>query len=40
MVDVWTAFMKKVGWKEGEPLVGSLEQSRSIAFDSLFSDGM
>lgn len=40
VVDVWTAFLKKVGWKEGEPLVGSLEESRSAAFDNLFSDGM
>ena len=36
---IWTAFLKKAGWTEGEPLIGSLEEPRSAIFDSFFSDG-
>jgi hypothetical protein len=39
VVDIWTAFLKKAGWTEGEPLIGSLEEPRSAIFDSFFSDG-
>lgn len=39
VVDIWTAFLKRAGWAEGEPLVGSFARPRSEMFDSFFSDG-
>lgn len=37
--DIWSAFMAKVGWKEGQPLVGSRALPNSEVFCSLFTDG-
>jgi hypothetical protein len=39
VVDIWSAFLKKAGWVEGETLVGSLERPESEIFTGLFSDG-
>jgi lysophospholipase L1-like esterase len=39
VVDIWTAFLKKAGWVEGETLVGSLERPESEIFTGLLSDG-
>ncbi|RAH70583.1 SGNH/GDSL hydrolase family protein [Aspergillus aculeatinus CBS 121060] len=40
VVDVWTAFMTAVGWKEGQPLVGSRELPNDEKFARLFTDGL
>lgn len=39
VLDAWTAFMKKAGWKEGDPLVGSQSVPRSPVFEMLMYDG-
>jgi lysophospholipase L1-like esterase len=39
VVDLWSAFMKPTGWKEGEPLIGSYEVPNNETFASLFTDG-
>lgn len=39
VLDVWSIFMAKAGWKEGEALVGSKKVARSEVFDKLLSDG-
>lgn len=39
VVDTWSAFMASVGWKEGQPLLGSRDAPNSEAFGSLFTDG-
>lgn len=40
IVDVWTAFMKTAGWKDGEPLIGSRDVPNNGKFGSLFTDGL
>ncbi|KAB8079064.1 SGNH hydrolase-type esterase domain-containing protein [Aspergillus leporis] len=40
VVDVWSAFMAAVGWKEGEPLPGSRDLPNSDQFQRLFTDGL
>ncbi|KAL4958511.1 SGNH hydrolase-type esterase domain-containing protein [Aspergillus filifer] len=40
VVDLWTAFMNAVGWKEGEPLIGSREAPNDERFAKLFTDGL
>jgi hypothetical protein len=40
VVDVWSAFMKIAGWKEGQPLVGSHEVPENKVLASMLSDGM
>ncbi|KAL4764856.1 SGNH/GDSL hydrolase family protein [Aspergillus foveolatus] len=40
VVDLWTAFMAAVGWKEGDPLIGSREAPNNEKFASLFTDGL
>lgn len=37
--DIWSAFMARVGWKEGQPLVGSRDLPNNDQFCSLFTDG-
>lgn len=37
--DIWSAFMAKVGWDEGKPLVGSRNLPNNEEFCSLFTDG-
>ncbi|KAJ5903350.1 GDSL Lipase/Acylhydrolase family protein, partial [Penicillium tannophilum] len=40
VVDTWSAFMASIGWKEGQPLLGSRDAPNSEAFGSLFTDGL
>jgi len=40
VVDVWSAFMKEAGWKQGEPLIGSKAVPQSDVFLSLMYDGL
>ncbi|KAK2811100.1 hypothetical protein FQN50_002436 [Emmonsiellopsis sp. PD_5] len=40
VVDIWTAFMTAVGWKEGEPLAGSKEAPPNEKLEALLSDGL
>ncbi|EHA25238.1 hypothetical protein CBS147343_6215 [Aspergillus niger] len=40
VADVWSAFMSTVGWKEGQPLVGSRDLPEDGKFASLFTDGL
>lgn len=39
VLDVWSIFMAKTGWKAGEPLVGSKEVARNKVLDGLLVDG-
>jgi len=41
-LDIWSAFMKKAGWKFGEPLMGSkaVPQNFETGLPSLLSDGL
>jgi lysophospholipase L1-like esterase len=40
VVDLWSAFMKAAGWKEGEPLAGSRDIPENTQLAALLSDGM
>ncbi|OOF92473.1 hypothetical protein ASPCADRAFT_210319 [Aspergillus carbonarius ITEM 5010] len=40
VADVWSAFMSSVGWKEGQPLVGSRDLPYDDKFATLFTDGL
>ncbi|KAE8163284.1 GDSL Lipase/Acylhydrolase family protein [Aspergillus tamarii] len=40
VVDLWSAFMRYVGWKEGDVLVGSREAPNNEDFEALFTDGL
>lgn len=40
VADIWTSFMSSVGWKEGEPLIGSRDVPQNAEFAALFTDGM
>ncbi|KAJ5824600.1 Esterase SGNH hydrolase-type subgroup [Penicillium robsamsonii] len=40
VVDLWTAFMKTTGWKEGEPLIGSRDAPDNEKLSSLLTDGL
>ncbi|KAL4878207.1 SGNH hydrolase-type esterase domain-containing protein [Aspergillus karnatakaensis] len=39
VIDLWSAFMRSVGWEDGQPLVGSRDVPNNEAFDGLFTDG-
>ena len=39
VVDLWSAFMKTTGWKEGEPLVGAHDVPSNEILASLLIDG-
>ena len=39
VLDLWSIFMEKAGWKQGEPLIGSKKVARSDFLDSLLIDG-
>lgn len=39
VLDIWSIFMAKAGWKKGEPLVGSKKVARSKILDSFLVDG-
>ncbi|KAJ5473740.1 hypothetical protein N7475_003306 [Penicillium sp. IBT 31633x] len=40
VVDLWSAFLKPTGWKEGEPLIGSRDVPDNETFAGLFTDGL
>jgi len=39
VLDIWSLFMAKAGWKAGEPLIGSKKVARSEVLDKLLVDG-
>ena len=39
VLDIWSIFMAKAGWKEGETLVGSKKAARNEVLEKLLSDG-
>lgn len=39
VLEIWSIFMAKAGWKKGEPLVGSKKVARSKVLDNLLVDG-
>jgi isoamyl acetate esterase len=41
VLDIWSAFMEKAGWKEGDPLPipGTLELGKSKELEELLYDG-
>ena len=39
MLDVWSIFMAKAGWKEGEALIGSKKVERNEVLERLLVDG-
>ena len=39
VLDVWSIFMAKAGWKAGEVLVGSKKVARNAILEKLLSDG-
>lgn len=39
VLDVWSIFMAKTGWKEGEPLIGSKTIARNEVLEKLLKDG-
>lgn len=39
VLDLWKAFMREAGWKEGEPLVGSRNTKKSKVLAELMYDG-
>ena len=39
VLDVWSIFMEKTGWKEGEPLIGSKKIARNAVLEKLLVDG-
>ncbi|KAJ5212452.1 uncharacterized protein N7498_004098, partial [Penicillium cinerascens] len=40
VADIWTAFMARAGWQEGQPLVGSRDLPNNEEFCSFFTDGL
>ncbi|KAJ5770560.1 uncharacterized protein N7511_002611 [Penicillium nucicola] len=40
VADLWPAFMKATGWKEGQALVGSRDAPNSETLSSLLTDGL
>jgi len=40
VLDLWTAMMKKAGWEDGQPLIGSKDLERSPLFEELMHDGL
>ena len=39
VLDVWSIFMAKAGWKEGETLIGSKKVARNEVLERLLVDG-
>ena len=39
VLDLWSIFMTKAGWKHGQPLTGSKDVQRSKTLGVLLSDG-
>ncbi|TIA40119.1 GDSL lipase/acylhydrolase family protein [Aureobasidium pullulans] len=40
VLDVWAAFMKEAGWKEGDPLPGSSEIEQNQTLANMLHDGL
>lgn len=40
VLDLWSVFMAEAGWREGEPLAGSLKTGRNNVLGELLHDGM
>ncbi|CAF9917388.1 hypothetical protein IMSHALPRED_003557 [Imshaugia aleurites] len=40
VLDVWSIFMAKAGWKEGEALIGSKKVARNEVLERLLVDGL
>ena len=40
VLDLWSIFMKKTGWKAGDPLIGSLDAPKSKVLAELLIDGL
>lgn len=40
VLDLWSVFMAEAGWKEGEPLAGSIKNERNKVLEELLHDGM
>lgn len=40
VVDLWSVFMAKSGWKQGQTLLGSKKAKRSEMIETLLSDGI
>ncbi|OQD70818.1 hypothetical protein PENPOL_c001G04879 [Penicillium polonicum] len=40
VVDLWSAFMKPTGWKEGEPLIGARDVPSNDTLASFLTDGL
>ncbi|CAF9924581.1 MAG: hypothetical protein ALECFALPRED_002790 [Alectoria fallacina] len=40
VLDVWSIFMAKAGWREGEPLIGSKKLARNEVLEKLLVDGL
>ncbi|KAK2746099.1 hypothetical protein FQN57_003439 [Myotisia sp. PD_48] len=40
VVDIWSAFMAKAGWKEGQPLIGSKDVPENAMLAALLTDGL
>jgi lysophospholipase L1-like esterase len=39
VADLWTAFMKTTGWRDGQPLIGSRDAPNNAKLETLFTDG-
>lgn len=39
VVNLWRTFMSKAGWKEGDPLTGSVDEPRNEILQNLLQDG-
>lgn len=40
VLDLWLVFMAEAGWREGEPLAGSIKNARNQVLGELLHDGM
>lgn len=40
VLDLWSIFMAEAGWREGEPLSGSIKSERNKVLGELLHDGM
>lgn len=40
VLDIWSIFMAKAGWREGEPLIGSKKLARNEVLEKLLVDGL
>lgn len=40
VLDLWSVFMAEAGWREGEPLAGSIKIGKNNVLGELLEDGM